>query len=142
MSEEKEKPQEDRTPGIFSWNELMTSDAEGGAQFYESLFGWSREVMPMPNGEYHFFKIGDRPAAGMVQFDEQMGQVPPHWGGYVTVESLEESLAKASELGGTVLVEATDLPMGRFAVLQDPQGATISLWQFKDDVDCGEADSD
>ena len=140
MSEENETPQEDRTPGIFSWNELMTSDAGAAASFYEGLFGWTREVMPMPNGEYHFFKIGERPAAGMVQIDDQMGPVPPHWGGYVTVENLEESLAKASELGGKVLVEATDLPMGRFAVLQDPQGATISLWQFKEGADCSEGD--
>ena len=136
MSEPSEKPQEDRTPGIFSWNELMTSDVAAGASLNERLFGWTREVMPMPQGEYHFFKCGDRPVAGMVQISEEMGPIPPHWCAYVTVEGIDASVAQAQELGGQVLKEVTDIPMGRFAVIQDPQGAAISLWEFREGEDC------
>lgn len=134
MSDEaNEQPKEDTTPGIFSWNELMSPDAEGSAKFYESMFGWTREKMPMPGGfDYHFFRCGERPVAGMIQLtpEMQMGECPPFWGSYVTVENADESVAKAKELGAEVLKEVTDLPMGRFAVLKDPQGAVISIWEF------------
>jgi uncharacterized protein len=52
------------------------------------------------------------------------------WMGYVTVENLEASLAKATELGAEVHKGITTIPMGRFAIIGDPQGAIIGLWQF------------
>ena len=52
------------------------------------------------------------------------------WMGYVTVENLEASVAKAGELGAEVLKGITAIPMGRFAILADPQGAVVGLWQF------------
>ena len=130
MSDECSDQQEDKSPGIFSWNELMTTDAEGAQAFYGELFGWTPEAMEMPNGTYHFFRKGERPAAGMFQMPPEMGEVPPHWMPYVTVESIDDSLAKAVSLGGKVIREKTELPMGNFAIIQDPQGAAISFWEF------------
>jgi uncharacterized protein len=49
---------------------------------------------------------------------------------YVTVEDLEASMARATELGATVHKEITTIQVGRFAILADPQGAVIGLWQF------------
>jgi uncharacterized protein len=49
---------------------------------------------------------------------------------YVTVENLETSVDRAKELGATVHKEITTIPMGRFAILADPQGAVLGLWQF------------
>jgi predicted enzyme related to lactoylglutathione lyase len=49
---------------------------------------------------------------------------------YVTVEDLETSLAQAIELGAKVHKEITTIQMGRFAIIADPQGAVIGLWQF------------
>ncbi len=40
--------------------------------------------------------------------------------------------AKVTELGGTVCIEPTDIPnTGRFAVIEDPQGAFLSIIRMK-----------
>ena len=54
--------------------------------------------------------------------------MPPAWGGYVTVNDVDAVVAKVAGLGGQVLMPPTDIPtVGRFATIQDPQGATLSL---------------
>ena len=136
MSEEADSYEPDMTPGLISWNELMSPDVGGSIEFYKSLLGWTHESVPMPYGEYHMFKLGDRPVAGMVQITEEMGDCPPMWCAYVTVEDADAAVAKASELGAQVVKEVTDLPMGRFAVIVDPQGAAISFWESKEGVEC------
>lgn len=130
MSEEKQ--QEDKTPGIFSWHEMMTTDQEASTAFYSSLFDWKHEDMDMGGFTYRFFKSGERPVAGMMQITPEMGECPPHWLSYVTVEDIEASTAKAQELGARVVKEITDVGKGKFSIIIDPQGAGIALWQFAD----------
>ena len=139
MSEEN-KQQEDKTPGIFSWHEMMTSDQGASTEFYSSLFGWTHEDMDMGGFTYRFFKSGERSVAGMVEITPEMGECPPHWLSYVTVEDIEASTAKAKELGAKVCKEITDVGMGKFAVITDPQGAGIAMWQFAEGggEGCGE----
>ncbi len=116
-------------PGKFSWNELMTTDVDGAKAFYGALFGWEfieHEAAAMP---YSMAKKGDAMVAGiMPKPDTVPAFIPPHWGGYVTVENVDQSSAKAEELGGKVLFPPTDIPeVGRFSVIQDPQGAVVSI---------------
>jgi predicted enzyme related to lactoylglutathione lyase len=127
MSEETSSEM-DATPGIFGWNELMTPDAEASAKFYSALFGWTREDMDVGGSTYGMFKTGGRPVAGMIPAGTE--SVPAIWMGYVTVEDLETSLAKAVELGAKVHKGIITNPMGRFAIIADPHGALIGLWQF------------
>ena len=55
--------------------------------------------------------------------------VPPHWNSYVTVQDVDASVARATELGGSVLMEAQDVAqIGRMAVIADPAGA-VALWE-------------
>ncbi|MFZ0712199.1 MAG: hypothetical protein WAM53_19320, partial [Terrimicrobiaceae bacterium] len=70
------------------------------------------------------------PVAGMIVLPPEAESMPVMWMGYVTVEKLEASVAKAVELGAKVLKKITAISMGRFAILADPQGAVIGLWQF------------
>ena len=130
MSEEKQsKP--DMTPGLVSWNELMTPSAEGSKEFYGKVFGWTSQDMDIGDYTYTTFHLADgRPVAGMMQISPEMGECPPYWGSYVTVENADDALAKAKEHGAKEIKEVTTIPMGRFAVIQDPQGAVISLWEF------------
>ena len=120
----------DKTPGIFSWNELMTRDAGASAKFYTTLFGWTREDMDMGDFTYTMFKSGERAVGGMIALSAEAASMPVMWMGYVTVENLEASVAKAEGLGAKVLKEITEISMGRFAILSDPQGAVVGLWQF------------
>jgi len=57
---------------------------------------------------------------------------PPHWGAYVTVDDVDATARRAEELGGKVLVPPQDIPgVGRFCVVQDPQGAVISAMTYE-----------
>jgi len=131
MSEQSEH--KDMTPGIISWNELATNDLAGSKQFYTQLFGWTVEEMPMPEGSYSFFKVGDRPVGGMLQMPAEAKGAPTMWMGYVTVTDVKQAVEKATSLGAKVLKEITAIPgMGTFAIISDPQGAVLGLWEFAD----------
>ena len=117
------------TPGVFSWNELMTTDVEGAKAFYGGLLGWTLEEDDSCGMPYVIAKIGDKMVAGIMAKPPMVpAEIPPHWGAYVTVENVDETAKKAAELGGAVLFPPTDIPMvGRFCVIKDPQGAAFSL---------------
>ena len=113
--------------GAFSWFELMTSDVDGAKKFYTNLFGWHTEAMPMGDMNYTIVKVGEEGLGGIMATPPQAAGTPPNWGVYVTVNDVDATARKAEELGGKILVPPTDIPtVGRFCVLQDPQGATIS----------------
>ncbi len=117
----------DGKPHTVCWNEVASRDAEAAGDFYCGLFGWTREVMESGAGPYTMFMNGDRQAAGMMQMTEEWGDVPSHWMMYLAVDDCDASAARAAELGGNVCVPPTDIPVGRFAVLDDAQGATFSI---------------
>ena len=112
--------------GEFCWNELLTSDVAGATKFYAGLFGWQAEEFP--GMEYTLFKKEGAKMAGMML--KKHPQMPTQWLSYVAVESVDASAAKVGKLGGKVIVPPFDVPtVGRIAVLQDPQGASIALFQ-------------
>jgi len=129
MSEKQQ--QVDMTPGIVSWNELSTSDPAESREFYSKLFGWCVEEMAMPNETYCFLKLGERPVGGMVQTPPEDEDAPATWMPYVTVANLKDAVAKATSLGAKICRDITPVPkMGSFAVITDPQGAALGLWEF------------
>jgi predicted enzyme related to lactoylglutathione lyase len=68
--------------------------------------------------------------AGIMPKLPQMGQMPNMWGLYFEVASADESAAQAQQLGGRILQPAQDIPgVGRFATVQDPQGAVFGILQ-------------
>ena len=113
--------------GRFVWHDLMTTDAARALPFYTTLFGWRAETMPMGGaGEYTMFHVGDEGLGGMVPLDPAHG-IASHWIAYVTVPNVDAACEQATALGGTVGVPPTDIPnVGRFAVVEDPQGAVFS----------------
>lgn len=122
-------------PGDFCWFELATSDQAAAKKFYGGLFGWTANDFPMgPDAFYTMFQLRGRNvgAAYALDADQAKQGVPPHWGTYVAVANVEETIAKAKTLGGTVIVGPLDVAdHGRMAVLRDPTGAVISVWQAK-----------
>ena len=60
---------------------------------------------------------------------------PPHWNCYVTVESADAAAARAAELGATIAAEPFDvMDVGRMAVIVDPVGAALCLWEPKSHI--------
>lgn len=117
-----------KTPGAFSWSELMTSDPEAALAFYKKLLGWDSDKMEMSAGAYHVLKIGDVAVGGVMKTPPEAGPMPPAWGCYVTVADVDATAAQVPGLGGKVFVPPMDIPgVGRFAVIADPQGAVLNL---------------
>jgi predicted enzyme related to lactoylglutathione lyase len=114
--------------GAMCWNELATRDAEAAKAFYSQVFGWTWEGMPMDGITYWMFQVDGRVVGGVVTMDENWpAEVPAHWMVYFNVDDCDASAAKAAELGGSVSVPPTDIPVGRFAVINDPHGAVFSM---------------
>ncbi len=114
-------------PGTQCWNELNTRDTDAAARFYRTIFGWearASEGDAMPYTEFH---LTEGPVAGMIDMDEELGDAPAHWMVYFAVEDCDATVKRCSDLGGKECVAATDISVGRFAVLEDPQGATFSV---------------
>ena len=114
-------------PGTFCWADLATTDAAGAKAFYGELFGWEGEDMPAGEaGTYTMLRLGGREVCALYERSD----ATPAWLSYVTVEDADVSSARAGELGGTILQEPFDvLVAGRLALLQDPTGAVLALWQ-------------
>ena len=114
--------------GSFCWNELATRDIEAAKRFYAAVFGWEGDTNAHGDVSYTEWKLGGRTIAGMVAMNDQWpAEVPAHWMVYFAVEDIDAATAKVKELGGLVSVEPTDTPAGRFAVVNDPQGAVFSI---------------
>ena len=122
-------------PGSFSWIELSTTDQKSAKTFYTSLFGWTVQDHPMGPGDvYTIFQLKGRDvgAACTLRPEQRSQHVPPHWMIYITVDNADASASLAGNLGGKVLAPAFDvMDLGRMAVLQDPTGATFSIWQAR-----------
>jgi predicted enzyme related to lactoylglutathione lyase len=118
-------------PGTFSWAELLTSDADAAKAFYTSVFGWEYRDNPLGDGQVYSTALRDGKDVGALYASEQ----PPHWNCYVTVESADAVAARAGELGATVAAEAFDvMDVGRMAVIVDPVGAALCLWEPKNHI--------
>jgi predicted enzyme related to lactoylglutathione lyase len=116
------------THGAFTWNELMTSDVAGAQKFYGKLLGWQFRDMDMGNMIYSVVNAGGQDAGGIMAVPPDAKGMPPCWGTYVAVDNVDAVADRVKGLGGTVLMPPTDIPsVGRFALIQDPQGARISL---------------
>ena len=115
-------------PNSLCWNELGTRDTAKAREFYTNVFGWTAESMPESPIEYTMFKNGDRGAGGMYQITPEMGPIPPHWLVYFAVDDCDAKVQRTTELGGSVMKPADDIPgVGRFAILNDPQGAAFAI---------------
>ncbi len=126
------------TPGTFSWTDLNTTDPEGAKAFYSGLFGWDTEDLPVGDGQtYTMASIGGKNVAAISGQQQQQRDagVPPAWNNYITVQSADETAARATELGATVHAPPFDvMDVGRMAVIQDPQGAWFLIWEPKSNI--------
>jgi predicted enzyme related to lactoylglutathione lyase len=128
-------------PGTFSWVDLATTDPGAAKAFYGAVFGWEAEDSPVGDGIVYtvFSRDGDA-VGGLYELLEQQRSagVPPSWLSYVTVESVDDVARRAADLGGTVLSEPMDvMDSGRMAVVGDPTGAVLGLWEPRANIGAG-----
>ena len=114
--------------GTFCWSELATRDTAAAASFYTSLFGWKTKVSDGVGFPYTHWQNDGADIGGMMAIMKEWGPMPPHWVNYVQVNNCDDTVAKATSLGAKVCMPPTDIAnTGRFATLQDPQGAMFCV---------------
>ena len=138
--------------GSLNFNGLNTRDVEAAKAFYGSVFGWrtlaldGAEVWTLPG--YGDFLERDNPdlrkqfadAGAPEGFEDAVATLnpiaddrpdtPPHWSVTFAVDDADATAAKATELGGKVIVAPFDAPWVRMTVIGDPQGATFIASKF------------
>ena len=108
--------------------ELMSSDVGKAKAFYGKLFDWKLEDMDMGDMTYTMIKVGEGTGGGLMK--NPMPNAGSMWVAYVNVDDLEAATAKAKSLGAKVMKDKTDvMGMGALAIITDPTGAMLGLWQ-------------
>jgi uncharacterized protein len=114
--------------GTFVWHEQVSSDPDAAKQFYTELFGWGTEVFMPGEIDYTMISSGGQSHGGFSKAME--GAPPPHWLGHVRVENLDETVEKVKDAGGKLAAGPFDMEeVGRMAVVADPQGAHLAVYQ-------------
>jgi uncharacterized protein len=115
--------------GALTWLELTTRDVEGSKAFYGSVFGWTARESPMMGPPDQVWELNGQTVAGMLPMEGPgwPDDLSPHWMIYFAVDDCDETAALARDLGGRVVGTPESMAMGRYAVLQDPQGGTFSI---------------
>jgi len=146
-------------PGSLVFNGLNTRDVEGARSFYGSVFGWQTlaldggaEMWTLPGygdylERYHPDLRKQMAEAGAPEgFEDVVASISPiadgqpdtpaHWSVTFAVDDADATAAKATELGGKVIVPPFDAPWStptytiRITVIGDPQGATFIASKF------------
>ena len=115
--------------GMICWTELASKDLEASKKFYGELLGWKLEGSESAGMNYTEIVVGDKHVGGMFQITEECGpDMTSQWRSYVAVDDVDAAAGRVEELGGKVVMQPMDIPnVGRFCVISDPSGATISL---------------
>ena len=120
-------------PGSLFWNEVHTRDAERDKEFYPAVFGWNagRPSFEGAPDTYTVWELSGHPVGGMMQMTDDLfpPEAPARWSVCFAVADADAVVAKATELGATIVAEPIDMPIGRFAGLIDPQGAPFAIMQ-------------
>ena len=117
-------------PGVPCWVDTGQPDPKAALEFYGGLFGWEFEDALPPEAGANYFVARMRGKEVAAIGSQPPGMPSPAWNTYVCVEDADSTAAKATEAGGQVLSEPFDvMEAGRMAVLADPEGAMVSIWQ-------------
>ena len=104
--------------------EIPTDNVDGLRRFYSSLFDWEFEK-GQTQGYYMIKNAGISGALMQKQSPQQVSTQ------FVKVESIEDYINKAKQLGARIVKDRQEISEGYYAILEDPQRNTIGIWQNK-----------
>ena len=116
--------------GRFVWHELTVNDPDAATRFYPGITGW--KVQPFEQDpSYRLWTTGGLPIGGLMQLGAEARRMgtSPSWLMYVGTPDVDATVRQATALGARVHKAPQDIPVGRFAVLADPQGAAFALYK-------------
>jgi len=116
----------------FIGSELWTSDLDKAITFYTALAGYELNVVEVGAGiKYHLLTRDSVPRAGLarITWDEDK----PNWIPYIAVQDVEQTIAQAEKMGGSVLINASEeMRDNPLAIIADPSGAVFGIQQIQD----------
>ncbi|MGI8961500.1 MAG: VOC family protein [Bryobacteraceae bacterium] len=116
--------------GTVCWVDLSTPDPATARRFYHDFFGWNFVEGEKDTSGYLHIKNHEHFIGGVPPASQRDPHARPHWLIYFQVASCDASATKAKEHGAQILLQPTDLEdVGRFAILKDPQGAALAVFQ-------------
>lgn len=114
-------------PGTPAWFEVHTRQYPATVAFYRDVFGWqTHSVSDTPEFRYTTLRHGEEWLAGIMDASN-WPDACPRWSIYFGVAETDAALAKAVELGASVVQPAEDTPYGRLAAATDPTGTLFKL---------------
>lgn len=120
--------------GTPCWVDLSSPDPEASKAFYGGLFGW--EAADEYDGDQWIYANWTRDGqivAGLGGQQPEMAGMPPTWSTYVAVDDADEVVSRVADAGGTVMSPTMQvMDAGRMAIVGDPAGAVLSLWEAGD----------
>lgn len=119
-------------PGDWIWVQLLSRNGRKAAEFYRMVAGYTVVENAETNRLSDFILTSEGYARATVRTIRQDSDgVRPTWLPFVRVLNVGETVAKAKQLGGKVLIEpTTELFDGKVAVLADPTGAAIGIMEW------------
>lgn len=117
--------------GAISWTDLTVPNAEQLRDFYAAVVGWTHASVEM--GGYEDFCMNKpddgETVAGICHARGTNAELPAQWLIYVNVNDLDKSVAACQANGGSILQAPRDIGAGKMAVISDPAGACMALFQ-------------
>jgi predicted enzyme related to lactoylglutathione lyase len=122
-------PSPTRILGAPCWIDLYSSDTRKATAFYGQLFGWTAEPAdPRFGGYFTFTKEGKHVAGCML--NDGSGGMADAWTVYLETDDIDTVGAKAPANGGRVELPPMQVhENGSMAIVVDPGGARIGVWQ-------------
>jgi predicted enzyme related to lactoylglutathione lyase len=119
-------------PGAYQYAELNSRGLDAALAFYQDVFGWTTEQVPLPDGSvYTRLRQGGEPIGGALPVHPMVpAEVPSYWMIYFASEDVDAAFARVLAGGGSAMVPPMSFPGGRFAIVRDPQGAFFALHQY------------
>jgi predicted enzyme related to lactoylglutathione lyase len=114
--------------GAPVWFETLSKDYDTSVRFYTDVFGWDPHTMSdTPELRYTTLGKDEQARAGIMDATAMLGEQPSRWQFYLQVADTDDTVARATGAGGTVVMPPEDTPYGRLAVLKDPAGVQFCL---------------
>ena len=111
------------------WAELWADDVPAMAKFYATVGGYDIEEGASAGTDQGLhLASGGYARAGILP--KPLPKTPPAWILYVRVKSVDETVARAREAGGRVVIEPRDARGTRVALVIDPTGAPFAVAEW------------
>ncbi|WP_448631038.1 VOC family protein [Cellulomonas soli] len=117
--------------GDITHIDIPVDDLARATAFYGDLFGWDIKEAPGFEG-YPMWQAPNRISGGGLAPRSEDFRVPRS---YVEVDSIDDTLAKVTSLGGTVAMPKSPIsPTSWWAVFIDPDGNEVGIYEGTTDT--------